>query len=723
MTKNIILCSDGTGNVGGKAEGTNVWRLFLAVDQSRPANPDEREQIAFYDDGVGTQSFKLLRLIGGVFGWGISRNIERLYGFLIQNYEPGDDLYLFGFSRGAFTVRVLADLISLCGIAGKKEKQEGKPDLELSPSEIGQRAHHALQAYKNQKREWLGSATAAADFKKKYSRKDNAGELIPISIRCVGVWDTVDAVGLPFDELTAAFRWLFSLRFRDQKLSPSVQHAYQALSIDEARQSFQPVLWEPTAPEGQTVEQVWFPGVHANVGGGYPKDQLALISLDWMLAKVGQAPGKGWGVRFHPNLLKAYHDGANVQGQLYDSRSGLGAYHRYGPRRLERVGEPTQLSKGLATKEDTPQVHVSALQRIAGGIDGYAPPGIPKEYEVVDNRGPVTPPKPETPAGKAERIKHMEIAYDLIWWRRVGYYLFLISTLGILYCGWVLSFEACPKSRSAVTTVLEPVRAIAPWKLEDVVVGYQKAPWFLLVFVVYGGLIWWATYLRNKTRDVAVAAWRLGFGHPVSSKGWRGLHSLVARPIRTSRWMRQFARVFKQHLVPPLTLAVVILALFGRWAWFECNLPKPEASATLVELSRGQRDSTEFDTKTPYHNTGWLLVPGERYCIAVETTADWKDNDLPATPRGLSCDYAKWRKPALWLSVPLRRVVQAPWFQLRGEIGLSGHVQIPIDDGTEFEATEKGELFLYVNDVPGHHDNNHGTATVTIIHLPRCPTR
>src|SRR5438128_710023 len=138
MPKNIILCSDGTGNIGGKAEGTNVWRLFLAVDQSKPADPNQREQIAFYDDGVGTQSFKLFRLIGGAFGWGISYNIERLYGFLIQNYEPGDDIYLFGFSRGAFTVRVLADLISLCGIAKKKEKQAGNPalELELSPSEI-----------------------------------------------------------------------------------------------------------------------------------------------------------------------------------------------------------------------------------------------------------------------------------------------------------------------------------------------------------------------------------------------------------------------------------------------------------------------------------------------------------------------------------------------------------------------------------------------------------
>src|SRR5918993_271152 len=101
MNKNLVLCSDGTGNSGGKLNGTNVWRLFLAVDQDL-APPDQgRRQVAFHDDGVGSESFKILRFIGGAFGWGISRNLCELYEFLIQTYDPGDDIYLFGFSRGA----------------------------------------------------------------------------------------------------------------------------------------------------------------------------------------------------------------------------------------------------------------------------------------------------------------------------------------------------------------------------------------------------------------------------------------------------------------------------------------------------------------------------------------------------------------------------------------------------------------------------------------------
>ena len=105
MPKNIVICSDGTGNAGGKLAGTNVWRLFLAVDHDPVGGP---HQIAFYDDGVGTDNLKYTRMIGGAFGWGISRNLTQMMGFLLRHYQPGDGLYLFGFSRGAFTVRALA---------------------------------------------------------------------------------------------------------------------------------------------------------------------------------------------------------------------------------------------------------------------------------------------------------------------------------------------------------------------------------------------------------------------------------------------------------------------------------------------------------------------------------------------------------------------------------------------------------------------------------------
>ena len=112
MPKNIVVCSDGTGNRGGKTRGTNVWRIFNAVNR----HSKECRQVTYYDDGVGTDDVRWLRLLGGAFGYGLSRNIRRAYAFLALNYEPGDRIFLFGFSRGAFTVRSLAGMIGCCGL-------------------------------------------------------------------------------------------------------------------------------------------------------------------------------------------------------------------------------------------------------------------------------------------------------------------------------------------------------------------------------------------------------------------------------------------------------------------------------------------------------------------------------------------------------------------------------------------------------------------------------
>ena len=119
--KNIVICSDGTGNTTIKGRGTNVFKVFEAVDQNgHKRDPWLRPQIAFYDDGVGTQSLKVLKLVGGATGLGLSRNVRRLYRALCRVYDPGDKIFLFGFSRGAFTVRTLVGLISACGIVPAK---------------------------------------------------------------------------------------------------------------------------------------------------------------------------------------------------------------------------------------------------------------------------------------------------------------------------------------------------------------------------------------------------------------------------------------------------------------------------------------------------------------------------------------------------------------------------------------------------------------------------
>ena len=123
--KNIILSTDGTGNAGGVGHGTNVWRLHTAIDrQSHLTVEDNIRQVAFYHDGVGTQDKKILKIIGGAFGYGLKRTIKELYTFLVNNYEPGDQIYLFGFSRGAYTVRLLAGMILACGIIDRNKYDE-----------------------------------------------------------------------------------------------------------------------------------------------------------------------------------------------------------------------------------------------------------------------------------------------------------------------------------------------------------------------------------------------------------------------------------------------------------------------------------------------------------------------------------------------------------------------------------------------------------------------
>src|SRR5439155_18452003 len=130
----IVLLSDGTGNSAASPFKTNVWRLYQALDQSTPGAGQVR-QIVFYDDGVGTESFKPLKLLGLAFGVGLSNNVKALYTFLCRNYTPGDGIFLFGFSRGAFTVRILAGLIVRCGLVTASSEAELEVRVKLAYSE------------------------------------------------------------------------------------------------------------------------------------------------------------------------------------------------------------------------------------------------------------------------------------------------------------------------------------------------------------------------------------------------------------------------------------------------------------------------------------------------------------------------------------------------------------------------------------------------------------
>jgi hypothetical protein len=207
------------------------------------------------------------------------------------------------------------------------------------------------------------------------------------------VWDTVDAVGLPFRLSDVINATLYRFKFSDRKLSPLVRRACQALAIDEPRESFTPLLWDEEPHDASRIQQVWFAGAHSNVGGGYPKQGMSLVALDWLLseaerplespAKGALDPGTTRGLRICASERQSFREHASVDDKLYDPRSGTGIFYRWKVRDIASL---------CAVNNVAPKIHASVLERIAHGTDDYSPGNLPRNAEVV-----FTPP----PDGRA----------------------------------------------------------------------------------------------------------------------------------------------------------------------------------------------------------------------------------------------------------------------------------------------------------------------------------
>lgn len=255
MGKNIVVFSDGTGQKGGVKINTNIYKLFNMVEDRTP------DQVVFYDPGLGTNWQKIS---GNLFGQGFSKNILDCYKFIFENFEADDNIYLFGFSRGAATVRSLSGFIHLFGIL-----PQSRPDL----------IKRAFQIYKieNQERR---ERTAKEFISKNHT--------MWCKIKFLGVFDTVAALGLQNKTLAFLLEPFFPHKFHSFGLSDSVSYARQAISIDEERKTFLPIIWDPLKddPDGERLKQVWFCGVHTDVGGGYAEADLSNFSLRWMLREA-----------------------------------------------------------------------------------------------------------------------------------------------------------------------------------------------------------------------------------------------------------------------------------------------------------------------------------------------------------------------------------------------------------------------------------------------------
>lgn len=325
MTKRIVLCFDGTwntpdnnGDVGGDIS-TNVWKFFDSVAEK---DANGITQIKWYDEGVGTKWYNKLR--GGAFGVGLSTNIQEGYRFLAKIYEAGDEIYALGFSRGAYTARSLVGLIRNSGL--------------VTPDNLN-KVSEAYQLYRT--RDEHADGASAVFFRDNFARV--------VKIKCIGVWDTVGALGIPIE----SFEWFNKsyYEFHDTELSSIVENAFHALAVDEWRESFAPTLWNPTVQPHQHMEQVWFAGAHANVGGGYSQEQLSDIALAWMQARTASC-GLAIDEKKIPRITAA-----NSAGRLHNSFDEFirGFYKLTHARYFRGIGQ---------TAFGNEQVHPSVLERL-----------------------------------------------------------------------------------------------------------------------------------------------------------------------------------------------------------------------------------------------------------------------------------------------------------------------------------------------------------------------
>jgi len=336
--KRIVICADGTWNIRDqvnritrKRRPTNVTKVARAV---LPRAADGTDQIVYYHDGVGT-SGGLDRFTGGAFGRGIEANIREFYRFVVYNYEPGDELFFFGFSRGAFAVRTLAGFMNKVGLI-QKEDDYYVPEI--------------YACYELQK------GPASPEWTLAFHKVKKPRPCPPIKF--IGVWDTVGALGAP--GFLGQFFNKNKYQYHDVMLNAQIENACHALAIDEARKAFAPDLWKRPPNWNGRIEQAWFAGVHSNIGGGYAPDGLANEALHWIVEKAEML-----NLEFDQAFLAHYVPCFNSV--LRDSMTGL----------YKLMGERVRVIGKHAADGET--VHQSAIDRMNLADCDYGPSNL-KEY-------------------------------------------------------------------------------------------------------------------------------------------------------------------------------------------------------------------------------------------------------------------------------------------------------------------------------------------------------
>ncbi|MET0679210.1 MAG: DUF2235 domain-containing protein [Bradyrhizobium sp.] len=583
--KRIILLSDGTGNSAGKVWRTNVWRVFEALDLT------SSQQIAFYDDGVGTSSFKPFAILGGAFGFGLKRNVLDIYKFACRNYRShldylaleaasakhenraehygpwqSDDIFAFGFSRGAFTIRVVNGLICHQGLVTYRTEEE--LDRKVSAA---YRAHRAESFKSRLQIEWV-----FRKFRNLFVSASHDKHERPVDhVAFLGLWDTVAAYGLPIDEMTRGVsRYLWPLELPDRQLHPRVRKACHALSLDDERVTFHPLLWDESPEVSPSrITQAWFAGVHSNVGGGYPDDSLAHVSLTWILS---EARRRGLTLKAapvaDPDAFARVRSTQDKDGRIYDSRNGMGGYYRYGPRNVAALSN-TRYSEDRrdCVRIDMPKIHESVFDRITVDAHLYAPVGLPPAYEILtyDEKivapdtlvAPPGRPKYESAASARQREHTQEhVVGSSIWRRRIIYFLTVIASLYLLTYPLTSTVPAQAEFASPLRPISDIIRLAEmalPGAASRWMNAYAREPlWFMLCAGLVALLLWLSAGLQGRITDQMRHAWRVSLGkidiHPEDKHVVVGLSGLERAAL----------------------VLLLLIAVYPVPGWFGHGLPK-----------------------------------------------------------------------------------------------------------------------------------------------------
>jgi len=370
--KRVVVLIDGTWNKEGTGADTNVAKLDSGKKTITQAFIDGTAQHVHYHDGVGSDGDLTQRLLGGAIGLGLKKIIQDVYEAIVSDFVAGDEIYIFGFSRGAYAARALAGLIGASGIQRQKNRDE---------FEVAWDHYRVAPAVRQQPQ------TASAGDRKTLDTYDTLAQRQTFhdtrAIKCVAVWDTVGSYGIPAGiglAPLARYFTLVTLGFHDTSFGEHIEVGLHAVAVDEHRRPFVPTFWtieKGRQPKGH-VEQTWFAGAHCNVGGGYPQSGLSDEALIWMIARV-QALTK---LEFDIAAVRA-NTNANLAEAVVDSTKGWVIDHAFPHYRT--VLSPVAIQHGYLVNSDDPTeehinegVHWSVIaKRTNAAAIRYSPPNLP----------------------------------------------------------------------------------------------------------------------------------------------------------------------------------------------------------------------------------------------------------------------------------------------------------------------------------------------------------